>query len=35
MNEAAAKHGCTADINAQQDYGFVYNRRLADPDGHI
>ncbi|MBA1142221.1 VOC family protein [Mesorhizobium neociceri] len=35
MNEAAAKNGGTADINAQQDYGFMYNRSLADPDGHI
>lgn len=34
MNEAA-KHGGTADINAQQDYGFMYNRSLADPDGHL
>ena len=33
MNEAAAKHGGTADINAQQDYGFMYNRSLADTDG--
>jgi hypothetical protein len=33
MNEAAPKHGGTADINAQQDYGFMYNRSLADPDG--
>jgi len=33
--EAAAKHGGTADINSQQDYGFMYNRSLADPDGHI
>ena len=35
MNKAAAKHGGTADINARQDYGFMYNRSLADPDGHI
>ena len=35
MNEAAAKHGGTADINARQDYGFMYNSSLADPDGHI
>lgn len=25
----------TADINPMQDLGFMYNRPLADPDGHI
>ncbi|MFC3285044.1 VOC family protein [Litchfieldella rifensis] len=35
MNEAAAKHGGTADINPAQDLGFMYNRNLSDPDGHI
>lgn len=35
MNEAAAKHGGTADINAKQDLGFLYNRSLTDPDGHV
>ena len=35
MNEAAAKHGGTADINPKQDLGFMYNRNLADPDGHV
>ena len=34
MNEAAAAHGGTADINPKQDLGFMYNRNLADPDGH-
>lgn len=34
MNEAAA-HGGTADINPKQDYGWMYNRNLADPDGHV
>jgi uncharacterized protein len=35
MNEAAAKNGGTADVNALQDLGFMYNRNLADPDGHV
>ncbi len=35
MNDAAAANGGTADINPQQDLGFMYNRKLADPDGHV
>lgn len=35
MNDAAATHGGTSDINAKQDLGFLYNRNLADPDGHV
>jgi predicted lactoylglutathione lyase len=35
MNTAAAAHGGTADVNPMQDLGFMYNRNLADPDGHI
>lgn len=35
MNEAASAHGGTADINPKQDLGFMYNRNLADPDGHV
>jgi len=35
MNEAAASHGGTADVNPAQDLGFLYNRSLADPDGHV
>jgi len=35
MNKAAAANGGTADINPVQDLGFMYNRNLADPDGHI
>ena len=35
MNEAAADHGGEADINPTQDLGFLYNRSLADPDGHV
>jgi hypothetical protein len=35
MNEAALRHGGTADVNPVQDLGFMYNRALADPDGHV
>lgn len=35
MNTAAAANGGTADINPVQDLGFLYNRNVADPDGHV
>ena len=35
MNTQAATNGGTADINPVQDLGFMYNRNLADPDGHV
>jgi uncharacterized protein len=35
MNQAASAHGGTSDINPVQDMGFMYNRSLADPDGHV
>jgi len=35
MNEMASAHGGQADINPIQDLGFMYNRNLADPDGHV
>ena len=35
MNDAATANGGTADINPKQDYGWMYNRNLADPDGHV
>jgi predicted lactoylglutathione lyase len=35
MNETAAANGGTADINPVQELGFMYNRNLADPDGHV
>ena len=35
MNDAAATHGGAADINPKQDLGFLYNRNLGDPDGHV
>jgi predicted lactoylglutathione lyase len=35
MNKAAAANGGRVDINPVQDLGFLYNRSLSDPDGHI
>ena len=35
INEAAAQHGGTADINPVQDHGFMYGRDLTDLDGHV
>src|SRR5678809_432599 len=35
MNDSAAANGGTADINPKQDMGFMYNRNLADLDGHV
>ena len=35
MNQAAATHGGTADVNPAEDLGFMYTRDLADPDGHM
>jgi uncharacterized protein len=35
MNKVAAGNGGTADVNPAQDLGFMYNRNLADPDGHV
>ena len=35
MNAAASANGGKADINPPQDHGFMYNRDLADPDGHV
>jgi predicted lactoylglutathione lyase len=35
MNETAAKNGGVADVNPPQDLGFMYNRSLADLDGHV
>jgi predicted lactoylglutathione lyase len=35
MNAAAAAHGGQADVNPPQDLGFMYNRNLCDPDGHV
>lgn len=31
----AVAAGGTADPNPVQDHGFMYNRSIADPDGHI
>lgn len=35
MNTAAAANGGKADVNPIQELGFMYNRCLADPDGHV
>jgi uncharacterized protein len=35
MSKAAAASGGTPDINPIQDLGFMYNRTVADPDGHV
>ncbi|MET3664962.1 putative lactoylglutathione lyase [Caulobacter sp. 1776] len=35
MVDAAATFGGTADVNPAQDLGFMFNRHLADPDGHV
>ena len=35
LNEIAASNGGAADVNPRQDYGFMYIRSLADPDGHV
>jgi uncharacterized protein len=35
MSSAAGANGGIADINPAQDHGFMYNRSLADPDGHV
>lgn len=34
MSAAAAAHGGLADINPVEDHGCMYQRDLADPDGH-
>ena len=35
LNKLAEQHGGTADINPKQDLGFMYNRNVADLDGHV
>ena len=35
MAAAAGAHGGTADVDPVQDLGFMLNRHLADPDGHV
>lgn len=32
---AAGAHGGVADINPAEDHGFMYQRSMADPDGHV
>lgn len=35
LAEAGAAHGGKADIRERQDSGFMYNRAVEDPDGHV
>lgn len=35
FKDAAMENGGTLDINPPQDLGFMYNRNIADPDGHV
>ena len=35
MVEAGAAHGGAADVNPPEDHGFMFQRTIADPDGHI
>ena len=32
---AGAAHGGTADVNPPEDHGFMYQRTIEDPDGHV
>lgn len=33
--KVAAANGGAADVNPPEDHGFMYQRSLADPDGHL
>jgi uncharacterized protein len=33
--ETARANGGTADINPPEDHGFMYQRSITDPDGHV
>lgn len=35
LTDTAGGHCGTADINPQQDHGFMMSRSFADPDGHV
>ena len=35
MVEAGSAAGGTADLNPPEDHGFMFQRTIADPDGHI
>ena len=35
MAEAAGKTGGVTDSNPPKDYGFMLNRNIEDPDGHV
>lgn len=33
--EVGAAHGGTADLHPPQDHGFMFQRTIVDPDGHV
>lgn len=33
--ESGAANGGTADVNPPEDHGFMYQRTILDPDGHV
>lgn len=33
--QAGAAHGGTADVNPPEDHGFMFQRTIEDPDGHV
>lgn len=35
ITDAAGANGGTADVNPQQDHGFMFTRSFTDPDGHV
>ncbi|GGD77554.1 VOC family protein [Croceicoccus mobilis] len=35
MVEAGAAHGGSADVNPPEDHGFMYQRTILDPYGHV
>ncbi len=35
MVDCGAANGGTADVNPPEDHGFMFQRTIADPDGHI
>ena len=35
MVEVGGAHGGCVDLNPPEDQGFMYQRTIADPDGHI
>ncbi len=35
MVNAGSANGGTADVNPPEDHGFMYQRTIVDPDGHV